>query len=475
MNCSKSPRNQIGRRGALRISAADHVREWRAPARPPARRTEGRAAGTDAPKIGRPVRAVSLSFRDKPLQTIVDRVDREGARGADLVVLPETWRGQKGDTAETLDGPTVTAMGALAARHSMHIVCPIDRKDGTRRLNTAVWLDRQGRVACTYDKVYPYWAEFDLEPPVQAGHDVPVVQTDLGRIGMAICFDVNFPEVWQQLADQGAELVVWPSAYSAGTSLMAHAINHHYYILTSTLLGDCLVFDITGRVIHDQRDKDINVSRVTLDLDRGIYHQNFNMGPRDRLLREHGDDVEQEEWLDREQWFVLRAKRPGVSARELARRYGLEELRDYVSRSRRQIDAASGPEGSRGGATGGGPRAMRRDRRDRLIRMVRLTGSRLVVIGVLVASVQAGEGQGEWLQFRHDRALTGRTSLTGHIRKPVVTWKRFLGARESLLAVRFTRQGDANLALPAADEHVESWGTLRERWGADACAEGPRR
>ncbi len=341
LKSSESTRDPIDRRSVLKASTATLLGV--VCSRETTRAGTGSSTGEPAAqKIGRPVRVVSLSFRDKPLPEIVARVDREGARGADLIVLPETWRGQRGDTAEPLDGPTVTAMAALAIRHSMYIVCPIDRKDGARRLNTAVLLDCQGRIVSAYDKVYPYWAEFDLDPPVQVGHDVPVVQTDLGRIGLAICFDVNFPEVWQQLADQGAELVVWPSAYSAGMSLMAHAINHHYYIVTSTLLGDCLVFDITGRVIHDQRDKDINISRVSLDLDRGIYHQNFNIGPRDRLLREHGQDVEQEQWLDREQWFVLRAKRPGVSARTLARQYGLEELRDYVRRSRRQIDARRG-------------------------------------------------------------------------------------------------------------------------------------
>ncbi len=341
LKSSKSTRDPIDRRSVLKASTAALL--GMACPRETTRAGTGSSPGEPAAqKIGRPVRVVSLSFRDKPLPEIVTRVDREGARGADLIVLPETWRGQRGDTTEPLDGPTVTAMAALASRHSMYIVCPIDRKDGARRLNTAVLLDCQGRIVSAYDKVYPYWAEFDLDPPVQVGQDVPVVQTDLGRIGIAICFDVNFPEVWQQLADQGAELVVWPSAYSAGMSLMAHAINHHYYIVTSTLLGDCLVFDITGRVIHDQRDKDINISRVSLDLDRGIYHQNFNIGPRDRLLREHGQDVEQEQWLDREQWFVLRAKRPGVSARTLARQYGLEELRDYVRRSRRQIDARRG-------------------------------------------------------------------------------------------------------------------------------------
>ena len=86
------------------------------------------------------------------------------------------------------------------------------------------------------------------------------------RAGVFICFDVNFPEVWQKLADAGAELVVWPSAYSAGTSLQAHAINHHLYIVTSTWLADCIVYDITGQEIHYQKGDGFNVSRITLDL-----------------------------------------------------------------------------------------------------------------------------------------------------------------------------------------------------------------
>jgi hypothetical protein len=82
--------------------------------------------------------------------------------------------------------------------------------------------------------------------------------------------------------------------------------------------------------------------RITLDLDRGIYHQNFNLAKRDKLLKEHGEDVMQDEWMDREQWFVLSARRPGVSARALAHQYGMEELRDYINRSRREIDQMRG-------------------------------------------------------------------------------------------------------------------------------------
>jgi len=77
-------------------------------------------------------------------------------------------------------------------------------------------------------------------------------------------------------------------------------------------------------------------------LDRGIYHQNFNVPKRDKLLKEHAEDVQQERWMELEQWFVLKAKRHGVSARQLAKQYGLEELRAYLDRSRRSIDARRG-------------------------------------------------------------------------------------------------------------------------------------
>ncbi len=296
---------------------------------------------TDPAQIcGRPVTIASISFApDKhSLDEIAQWVDGCGARGVDLIALPETFRTQNG-APETLDGPTVTAMADLARKHRTYVVCPIDRSDGERRLNTAVLLDRSGQIVSLYDKVYPYWSEFDLTPAVQPASAGPeVYAADFGRIGLAICFDVNFPSVWQSLADQGAELVIWPSAYSAGRSLQAHAINHHFYIVTSTYNRDCLVYDITGERLLYARNEPVNISYVTLDLDRGVYHENFNLAKRDQLLAEHGEDIEIEQVLPLEQWFVLRAKRPGVQARTLAAAYGLEELRDYKARSRRDID-----------------------------------------------------------------------------------------------------------------------------------------
>lgn len=296
----------------------------------------------DVPGVGKPVRIVSLSFRPSELAPIAAVVEAEAARGADLICLPETWRGP--DTPETLEGETVAAMSRIARTYGSYVVCPIYRMDRGVRLNSSVLIDRSGQVACVYDKVFPYWNELDLQPPaaVPAG-DVQVYDTDFGKLGFAICYDAKFPEVFQRLRDKGAELVVWSSAYSGFTELQAFALLHHYYIVTSTYTGDCVAYDKTGALLLDEKHPgEVSVSRFTLDMDRTIFHYNFNLEKRERLLEEHGEDVMLEVDMPREEWFVLKARRPGVSVRALAREYGLEELRAYKDRSRVELDALRG-------------------------------------------------------------------------------------------------------------------------------------
>jgi predicted amidohydrolase len=312
--------------------------------------TQERTAHSVEPqeKVGRPVRAVSIGFRPGlPLAKMVELVDQAGEQGADIIALPETCRGQGNKSEEGLDGPTISAMAALAKKHGTYLACPIDRKDGTRRLNSLVLLDRRGNVAFIYDKMYPVWqVECLTTPAVHPGDSVGVYPADFGRVGFAICFDVNWSPIWQRLSDLGAELVIWPSAYSAGRSLQAQAINYNYYIMSATWTPDCLIFDIDGEQIvhdHNNRGNGTNVTRATLDLDRCVFHQDLNLPEKlKKLLAEKGEDVAQEKWLAMEGWFVLKAKRPGVSVREVAHQYGLEELRHYINRSRCEIDKCRG-------------------------------------------------------------------------------------------------------------------------------------
>jgi hypothetical protein len=99
---------------------------------------------------GRPVRILSLSSENEPLGAICNLIAKEAVKGVDLIILPETWRGQNDmghghRTTETFDGRTITAMSALAQKYNTYVVSPIDRAN-IRRNNSAVLLDRHGNV-----------------------------------------------------------------------------------------------------------------------------------------------------------------------------------------------------------------------------------------------------------------------------------------------------------------------------------------
>ncbi len=319
--------------------------------------TSGRG---DSKTIGRPVRIVTLSFASgRSLDGVQKLVDREAAKRVDLIVLPEAWTGR---APEPLKGPATKAMASLAKKHETYIVSPIYRIVGDTTYNSAILIDRSGNVSCVYDKVCPHPPEYlskyeglklnNTLTNLQCGSKAMVFETDFGKVGMAICFDIAFPELWQQMADQGAELVVWPSAYPGGLSLQAHAINHHYYIVAATHNGrankNCPVVDITGELITDKGipDKkigDVTIARFTLDLDRAIFTTDYNyLGKAQQIVRDHPGDVEIEKYMPHEAWFVLRGKRPGVSVQKLAKQYGLRQLRDSLNFARREVDKRRG-------------------------------------------------------------------------------------------------------------------------------------
>lgn len=317
----------------------------------PATAQESMPTDASPVKPNRQVRAVSIGFdwHVPPLARMADWVDREAVDGSDIIILPEHCqgfdeRGQK--TMETLDGPTITAMTKLARKHRTYIVCPIDRKDGDLRYNSAVLLDRRGHVVCVYDKVYPvYQQECLSHPPVQPGEFARVYQADFGRVGFATCFDVNWTSLSEKLWNLRADLAVFPSWFSAGRLLQAQAIQYNYYVMSSTRIPDCLVYDIDGDLLvhdHENAGKGLNVTHVELDMGRCLFTQDLNKHKLNKLLQDHGSDIELEKSLPMEGWFVLRAKRPDVSVKELAKQYGLVDRHHYRNWSQCEIDKCRG-------------------------------------------------------------------------------------------------------------------------------------
>ena len=106
---------------------------------------------------GRQVKVAAIAIEtggdhDTKVKLAIEHLEVAGRHGADIACLPEEFAGF---TAEPIPGPTTNAIGALAKKHRMYVVCPIrERAADGRQYNTAVLLDRQGQVAGIYRKVF---------------------------------------------------------------------------------------------------------------------------------------------------------------------------------------------------------------------------------------------------------------------------------------------------------------------------------
>lgn len=280
------------------------------------------------------VAAIPIGFggnHDRKLKLAIEHLETAGASGVDIACLPEEFAGT---TAESVPGPTTKAIGELARKHRMYVICPIrEQVAGDRQYNTAVLLDREGRVAGYYRKVFVYWGE-GLNV---SDEGVKVFDTDFGRIAILTCYDANFDEVWQEAERKGAEIVFWPSAYGGGLVLNGYAMIHNYTVVA---VGEGNIIDITGKTIDRVLRPRPQQFIATIDLDRTLIHTNFNGAKVAHLLADHKGEVEQERFFGSESWYLLRAIKPGVRVGDLCKQYQIETLREYRHRSREQINAA---------------------------------------------------------------------------------------------------------------------------------------
>ncbi|MGO8747728.1 MAG: carbon-nitrogen hydrolase family protein [Thermoguttaceae bacterium] len=295
------------------------------------------AAPADSKALpGRQVKVATIPIgfggdHDRKLKLASEHLEAAGAEGTDIACLPEEFAGT---TAEPIPGPTTQAIGKLARKHRMYVLCPIREQapDG-KQYNTVVLLDRSGNVAGSYRKVFVFWGE-GLNVSEEG---VKLFDTDFGRIAILTCFDANFDEVWQEAERKGAEIVFWPSAYGGGLVLNGYAMVHNYWVVA---VGEGNMIDPLGKTVEKVERPRPEQFIATLDLDRTLIHTNFNEGKVARLLAEHKGEVEQERYFPSEAWYLLRSIKPGVRVRDLCKQYQIETLREYRHRSREQINDA---------------------------------------------------------------------------------------------------------------------------------------
>ena len=207
-------------------------------------------AAADADGIGRG------QGRQSGRRHAIDRAGRRGWRS--LVALPELFNcfGRFETVvaqAEPIPGPTSDAMSKLAARLGITLVAgSIAERDETsgHAFNTSLLFDSQGRLLARYRKMHRFNVELPGQVSVReskwisAGGGVATAATSLGTLGMAICYDLRFPELFRRLASAEAEVIVVPSAFTQATGrdhweilLRARAIENQAYVIAPNQAG----------------------------------------------------------------------------------------------------------------------------------------------------------------------------------------------------------------------------------------------
>ncbi len=218
-------------------------------------------------------------FRDS--LSMIDAMAHEaGAQGwaLDLAVLPEASfvfvKESVEEVAETLDGPTVTAIAEKARQYHTYATAPVQLRRKGKIYNSIVLLDRQGKVVGVYDKAYPVMmANGTLEHGITPGNAFPVFELDFGRVGAQICWDIAFPDGWQALGDQEVELVIYPTNPACPLMLVGYAWRYNYYIAASTVQPPAVMVAPTGSVLAaTSADREVLVRKI--DLDFRVLHSN---------------------------------------------------------------------------------------------------------------------------------------------------------------------------------------------------------
>lgn len=196
--------------------------------------------------------------KEENLRRLTWQVGRLAEGGCDLAFLPEMSMFLTGKpsamqaAAESADdGAFVTAIAGLARTHRMNIhLGSFMEKRGDRYLNTSLIFDREGNRIARYSKIH----RFDIDLPdgtsiresdvVDRGDEITVVDIEGVRVGLTICYDLRFPELFRALVDLGADLIVVPAAFTFQTGadhwevlLRARAIETECYIAAPGQVG----------------------------------------------------------------------------------------------------------------------------------------------------------------------------------------------------------------------------------------------
>jgi predicted amidohydrolase len=188
--------------------------------------------------------------------TAIGLLEEAAAAGADLATLPELWpsygsQGWLRELAEPVPGPRTERLARIARARSMWVLGgSVPERDDGRVFNTSCLFDRTGELVARYRKIHLFDVDIPGQPPMREsalfaeGSELVSHETDEARVGLSICYDVRFPELYRGLMALGAEILLVPSAFTRVTGeahwevlLRARAIEDQCFVVAPAQWG----------------------------------------------------------------------------------------------------------------------------------------------------------------------------------------------------------------------------------------------
>ncbi len=274
-----------------------------------------------------------------------DYIDTAALDKPDIILLPEIFlsntassasKEEKNEKSEPLpEGGAITKfLSRKAEEHKTYIFASYWRRDeaGRGRYNSAVLFDRTGAVTGVYDKTFPTIGE--MEDGTIPGEGAKVFQTDFGRIGAIICFDLNFRELLDDYKSKRVELLCMLSAFRGGFMVPAAAFRHQIFIATSTPGENSVIVDPLGRTLAESSMYG-RIIFAKINLDSQIVHIDYNPQKVADMKKKYKERV-QIEVASPEAVYFMSSLHPEKSIQEMMEEFEIETLDAYLDRAREE-------------------------------------------------------------------------------------------------------------------------------------------
>ena len=304
---------------------------------------EEKASADESSRLPREVWVASINQErlkaerfEQMIRAVLNRMESVVPFRPDIVCLPEVFpfanldggRPPLEEVAEVPIGRVCEPFANFAKQHRCHVVCPVYTKEAERFYNSAVFIGRKGEVIGEYRKMHPTVGE--MERGISPGPlDPPVFETDIGKLGAQICFDIEWNDGWDRLRQKGAEIVFWPSAFGGGMMVNTKAWQNHYCVVSSTRKGTTKICDIDGQEIA-KTGNFANFVCAPVNLEKVFLHTWPFCRRFPEIHAKYGRKVSIKTFHE-EEWSIIESRSADVKVADIMEEFDLDTRDEHIA------------------------------------------------------------------------------------------------------------------------------------------------